>query len=179
VKCSSPGTMVEAEDQARAQMRARRHQPYDDPDAFGIIASESVTSLWNQIFGGLANASIGVVSIFLVIGGVVIMNIMLASVTERTREIGIRKSLGARQKDILLQFLVEASVMSAVGGVAGVVFSLAVTELVKVSTGMPMRTPLNAVMLAVGLSTGVGVFFGLWPALRAARLDPVEALRAE
>ncbi|MFY9532229.1 MAG: ABC transporter permease [Candidatus Acidiferrales bacterium] len=179
VKCSSPGTMVEAEDQARAQMRARRHQPYDDPDAFGIIASESVTSLWNQIFGGLANVSIGVVSIFLVIGGVVIMNIMLASVTERTREIGIRKSLGARQKDILLQFLVEASVMSAVGGIAGVVFSLAVTELVKVSTGMPMRTPLNAVMLAIGVSTGVGVFFGLWPALRAARLDPVEALRAE
>ena len=179
VKCSSPAVMEQAKDQARALMRARRHQRYNETDAFGIIASESVTNLWNQIFGGLASASIGIVSVFLVIGGVVIMNIMLASVTERTREIGIRKSLGARRRDILLQFLVESSVMAAVGGLLGVVMAVAVSQLVARTTPMPMRTPFMAVVLALGVSTAVGLFFGLWPAFRAARLDPVVALRAE
>ena len=179
VKCSSPPVMEQAKNQARALMRARRHQRHDDPDAFGIIASESVTNLWNQIFGGLASASIGIVSVFLVIGGVVIMNVMLASVTERTREIGIRKSLGARRRDILLQFLVESSVMAEVGGLLGVVMAVAVSQLVAWTTPMPMRTPFMAVVLALGVSTVVGLFFGLWPAFRAARLDPVVALRAE
>jgi len=179
VKCVSPAMMEQTKDQVRALMRARRHQPYDEKDAFGIISSESVTSLWDQIFGGLANASIGVVSVFLVIGGVVIMNIMLASVTERTHEIGIRKSLGARRRDILMQFLVESSVMSATGGLLGVALAFGVTQLVALATSLPMRTPLPAVALAIGVSTGVGLFFGLWPAMRAARLDPVVALRAE
>lgn len=179
VKCSSPDTMERAKDQARLLMRARNHQRHDEEDAFGIMSSEAVTSLWNQIFGGLANASIGIVSVFLVIGGVVIMNIMLASVTERTHEIGIRKSLGARRRDILLQFLVESGVMAAVGGVAGVVSAVAVTQIVKLTTSLPMRTPLGGVVLAICVSTAVGVFFGLWPAMRAARLDPVTALRAE
>ena len=182
VQCSSPGTMEQTEELARALMRLRRHQAYDDKkdkDTFGIIASDSVTNLWNQIFGGLANASIGIVSVFLVIGGVVIMNIMLASVSERTHEIGIRKSLGARRGDILLQFLVESSVMSAVGGLAGVLGAVGVTQLVTLATPMPMHTPLGAVILAVGVSTAVGLFFGLWPAVRASRLDPVVALRVE
>jgi len=109
----------------------------------------------------------------------VIMNIMLASVTERTHEIGIRKSLGARRRDILLQFLVESGVMAAVGGMAGVVSSLAVTQIVRWTTSLPMRTPVGAIVLAISVSTAVGVFFGLWPAVRAARLDPVVALRAE
>jgi len=179
VKCSSPDTLEQTKDQARALLRARRHQPYNEDDAFGIISSESVTSLWNQIFGGLASASIGVVSVFLVIGGVVIMNIMLASVTERTHEIGIRKSLGARQRDILLQFLVESSTMAGVGGLLGVLLALGLTQLVVATTSVPMHTPLKAVLLAIGVSTVVGIFFGLWPAVRAARLDPVVALRAE
>ncbi len=179
VKCASLATMEQTKDQARALMRARRHQEYAQEDAFGIISSESVTSLWDQIFGGLANASVGIVSVFLVIGGVVIMNIMLASVTERTHEIGIRKSLGARRRDILMQFLVESSVMAAVGGLLGVLGALGVTQLVAWATEMPMRTPLPAVALAIGVSTAVGLFFGLWPAVRAARLDPVVALRAE
>ncbi len=179
VKCSTPDTMEQAKDQARALMRVRRHQPHDQEDAFGIMSSEAVTSLWNQIFGGLANASIGIVSVFLVIGGVVIMNIMLASVTERTHEIGIRKSLGARKRDILLQFLVESGVMAGVGGLAGVFSAVGVTQIVKWTTSLPMRTPVGAVVLAIGVSTAVGVFFGLWPAMRAARLDPVAALRAE
>jgi putative ABC transport system permease protein len=179
IKCSSPAVMEQAKDQARALMRARRHQEYSQPDYFGIISSESVTGLWNQIFGGLASASIGIVSIFLVIGGVVIMNIMLASVTERTHEIGIRKSLGARRGDILMQFVVESSVMAAVGGLLGVMVAVGVTQLVAFFTPMPMRTPMGAVVLAVGVSTAVGLFFGVWPAVKAARLDPVAALRAE
>ncbi len=106
VKSSSPAVMEQAKDEARAFMRARRHEGFDEKDRFGIISSESVTGLWNQIFGGLANASIGIVPVFLVIGGVVIMNIMLATVTERTHEIGLRKSVGARKRDIMMQFVV-------------------------------------------------------------------------
>ncbi|MFQ5694442.1 MAG: ABC transporter permease [Terriglobia bacterium] len=179
IKCSSPAVMEQARDQARTLMRARRQQKYDEPDAFGIIASESLTNLWDQIFGGLAAMAVGIVSVFLVVGGIVIMNIMLASVTERTREIGIRKSLGARRRDILLQFIVEASVMSGVGGVIGVVTALAITQLVAATTPVPMRTPLGAIVLAVSVSTAIGLFFGIYPAHKAARFDPVVALRAE
>jgi len=179
VKSSSPGVMEQTKDQARVLMRARRQQRYNDPDAFGIISSESVTSLWNDIFGGLANASIGIVSVFMVIGGIVIMNIMLATVTERTHEIGIRKAVGATRRDILTQFVVEASVMSAVGGLVGVIMAAIVVYAVGGLTPMPMRMPLSAVVTSVSISTVIGLFFGLWPALKAARLDPVEALRAE
>jgi len=179
VKCSSPAVMAQAMDEARTLMRARRRQKYDDKDRFGLIASESLTNLWDQIFGGIAAVAVGVVSVFLVVGGIVIMNIMLASVTERTREIGIRKSLGARRRDILLQFMVEASVLSTVGGLVGVLAALGATALVVAATPVPMRTPVSAVVLAVGISSAVGLFFGIYPAQKAARLDPVVALRAE
>jgi len=179
VKCSSPAVMAQAMDEARTLMRARRRQKFDQKDAFGLIASESLTNLWDQITGGVAAVAVGVVSVFLVVGGIVIMNIMLASVTERTREIGIRKSLGARRRDILLQFLVEASVLSTVGGLVGVLAALGATALVVATTPVPMRTPVGAVVLAVGVSSAVGLFFGIYPAQKAARLDPVIALRAE
>lgn len=179
VKSSSPAVMVQAMDQARSLMRVRRQQKFEDKDAFGLISSESLTSLWNQIFGGLASMAIGIVSVFLLVGGIVIMNIMLASVTERTREIGIRKSLGARRRDILMQFLIEASVISTVGGVIGVLAALALTQVVAATTPVPMRTPLGAVVLAVSVSSAVGLFFGIYPAQKAARYDPVVALRAE
>ncbi len=179
VKSSSPAVMEETKDQARTFMRARRHETFDEKDRFGIISSESVTGLWNRIFGGLASASIGIVSVFLVIGGVVIMNIMLATVTERTHEIGLRKSVGARRRDILMQFVVESSVMAGVGGFLGVLLALVVTQVIGSLTAMPMRTPFPVVVFALAVSTLVGLFFGLWPAIKAAKLDPVVALHAE
>jgi putative ABC transport system permease protein len=179
IKCSSPAAMDAAKDQARTFMRARRRQSTEEKDRFGIISSDSVTGLWNQIFGGIASASIGIVSVFLVIGGVVIMNIMLASVTERTQEIGLRKSMGARRRDILMQFMVESSVMSGVGGLLGVITAAVVTRVIAGLTPMPMRTPLSVVAFSVAVSALVGLFFGLWPAVKASRLDPVVALRSE
>ena len=179
IKCVSPEIMEQTKDQARVVMRAREHLSYSQNDTFGIVSSDSVTHLWDQIFGGMGNASIGLVSVFMVIGGIVIMNIMLASVTERTHEIGIRKSLGARRRDILMQFLVESSVMAAVGGILGIASAVLVTLMVRAGTPMPMRTPISAIILSIAISTTVGIFFGLWPAVKAAKLDPVAALRFE
>jgi putative ABC transport system permease protein len=117
--------------------------------------------------------------VFMVVGGVVIMNIMLAVVTERTHEIGIRKSVGARRKDILNQFLVESSVLSGMGGLIGVILAWMVAVVVRSTTSIPMVVPLSAVLISVGLSTLVGLFFGIYPARQAAKLDPIEALRAD
>src|SRR6266850_858838 len=111
--------------------------------------------------------------------GIVIMNIMLASVTERTREIGLRRSLGARRKHIVLQFVTESAVLAAVGGLIGIVFAYGLVALGRASTSIPMQTPMNAVILSLSVSTAVGLFFGIYPAMRAAKLDPIEALRAD
>jgi putative ABC transport system permease protein len=179
VKYSSPAVKEQVLDQARVAMRTLRGQKHEGKDAFGIIASESLTQLWNDIFGNIAILAIGIVSVFLVVAGVVIMNIMLASVTERTREIGIRKSLGARQGDILMQFLVEASVMAIIGGVIGVTMALLIAGVVSSTTDVPMRTPMWAVVLGVGIAAAVGLFFGIYPARKAAQFDPITCLRAE
>jgi putative ABC transport system permease protein len=135
--------------------------------------------LWNRITGNAFGIAIWITSVFLVVGGVVIMNIMLASVTERTREIGLRKSLGARRRHIILQFLVESSVLAGLGGFLGVVAAVAISQLVRVLSPIPISTPFFSILVALVLSTAVGLFFGIYPAMRAARLDPIEALRAE
>ena len=123
--------------------------------------------------------AVGIVSVFMVVGGIVIMNIMLAVVTERTHEIGIRKSLGARRRDILNQYLVESCVLAGTGGFAGVCVAWCVAVVVRNLTSVPMALPWTQVVIGVGLSAAVGLFFGIYPAQRAAKLDPIEALRAE
>jgi putative ABC transport system permease protein len=179
VQARGPDFMEPAEDEARLFMRVRRHVPYDAPDNFAVIAPSSLTSLWKDISANVFGIAVSLTSVFFVVGGIVIMNIMLASVTERTREIGLRKSIGAKRQHIIMQFLVEASFLASVGGLIGILLALGIGALVRVLTPIPITTPLNAVITSLILSTCVGLFFGIFPAMRAARLDPIEALRAE
>ncbi|MGC0774144.1 MAG: ABC transporter permease [Candidatus Acidiferrum sp.] len=171
--------MERTQDEARVLMRARRHLKPNETDSFGIIDSATLMSLWKQLTGVIAMAMVGVVSVFLVIGGVVIMNVMLATVTERTREIGIRKALGASRNDILLQFLVEACVMAAMGGAIGVLIAYGICGLAVATTSIPMHVPISAVITAELISAIVGIFFGVYPARKAAMLEPIDALRTE
>jgi putative ABC transport system permease protein len=179
IQAPSAEMMSASEDEARMFLRARRHLPWDAKDNFGLLGAETIMSLWKSITQNLFAVMVGLTSVFLVVGGIVIMNIMLASVTERTREIGIRRSLGARKKHIVLQFLTESAVLAAVGGLIGIGLAYAVVALARALTSIPMETPISAVILSVCVSTGVGLFFGIYPATRAARLDPIEALRSE
>lgn len=179
VQARGPEWLGRTQEEARMLMRARRHLQPNDDDNFGILGSDSLMGLWKNLTGTLASGMVGLVSIFLVIGGVVIMNVMLASVTERTREIGIRKSLGAKRRDILLQFLVESTVMALVGGAIGVFIAWMLATIVRATTPVPMAVPVSAVVLAIGISSAVGMFFGVYPARKAAKLDPIEALRYE
>ena len=179
VKALSADLMPPAEDEARMLMRARRHLTPKQEDTFGILEPSALMALWTNLTGTLASGSIGVVAIFLVIGGIVIMNIMLASVTERTREIGVRKSLGATRRDVLLQFLIESGVMAAIGGVLGIVVASTLAFAIRSLTPVPVQLPIRWVFIAVIIATAVGVFFGVYPAHKAAKLDPIEALRFE
>lgn len=179
VQAHSAEMMDSSEDEARMLLRAWRHVPWDAPDNFGIIGSDSIMGLWNSLTGNLFMVAVGLTAVFLVVGGIVIMNIMLASVTERTREIGLRRSLGARRKHIVLQFITESAVLAATGGMLGIFLAYAVVALARAATSIPMRTPMGSVILSLGVSTAVGLFFGIYPATRAAKLDPIEALRAD
>ncbi|MBI2688408.1 MAG: ABC transporter permease [Acidobacteria bacterium] len=171
--------LEQAQDEVRSLLRAWRHVRPGEADNFGIFSSDSLVAAWDRMTGAIAATAVAIVSVFMVVGGVVIMNIMLAVVTERTHEIGIRKSVGARRLDILNQFLVESSVLSGMGGLIGVTLAWMVAIVVRNTTSVPMAVPYSAVFISVGLSTMVGLFFGIYPARQASKLDPIEALRAD
>jgi len=168
----------DAVDESRFLMRVRRKLGPDEKDNFGIVTPDAITGLRDRIFGTIFIVALAVPSIALLVGAIVIMNIMLVSVTERTKEIGIRKSLGARQIDILKQFLVEAVTLSAIGGAVGVLIAWIIGR-VMTAVFFPTYLSIAAVAIAVGISALVGVMAGVFPAWKAARLDPIEALRAE
>jgi putative ABC transport system permease protein len=173
------GQMQEAQDQARLMMRNQHGLGYHDEDDFGLLTSEGVNQLFDSLTRVIFSVALFVVGISLVVGGIVIMNIMLVSVVERTKEIGIRKAIGARQQDVVNQFLVESVVLCGVGGIIGVIIAYGISLLLGSLTPLPVAFPLWAPLVAIGLSTIIGVFFGIYPARRAGSLDPIDALRAE
>jgi len=179
VTSTSAATYEDAVEDARVVMRSRRKLAPSEKDNFGIITPSAINELRDKIFGTIQVAAIGITSISLVVGGIVIMNIMLVSVTERTKEIGIRKSIGARRGDILKQFLAESTMLSLLGGSIGIAIAYAIAKLVAVLTPVPTVLPLFAVTAALVVSASVGLISGVYPAWRAAGLDPIEALRAE
>jgi len=178
-KSYGTGALDATIDEIRQAMRGRHHLAYAASDDFVIETQESFLALWAGISSGFFAVTVSIASISLVVGGIVIMNIMLVSVTERTREIGLRKSVGARQSDILLQFLVESSTIAAIGGLWGVLLGVLLAKMVSWVTPLPSAIATWSVAAGLGVATGVGLFFGIYPASKAARLDPVVALRAE
>ncbi|HEU4714166.1 MAG TPA: ABC transporter permease [Pyrinomonadaceae bacterium] len=179
VTSSGPETYQYAIDDATVVMRTRRKLPPNEKDNFGVITPKAINELRDKIFGTIQIAAIGVTSISLVVGGIVIMNIMLVSVTERTKEIGIRKSIGARRSDIVKQFLAESTMLSLCGGAIGITIAYLLAKMVAMLTPVPTSLPLVAVSFALFVSASVGLISGVYPAWRAARLDPIEALRVE
>jgi putative ABC transport system permease protein len=171
------GRLEEAKDQIEDLLRRRRQVPFDKPNNFGIETADSIVQSFRSIMAGVALAMIAISSVGLMVGGIGVMNIMLVSVTERTREIGVRKAIGARRKDILVQFLIEAMTLTGFGGLMGLLIGWAGTFIVGLF--MPSYVPLWAPVAGVGASVAIGLVFGLWPAWKAARLDPIEALRYE
>jgi putative ABC transport system permease protein len=168
-----------AESEARLTLRARRHLTYNVKDDFALNTNDNFLQIWANISRAFFAVTIGIASISLIVGGIVVMNIMLVSVTERTREIGIRKASGARRRDILLQFLVESATLALVGGIIGILLGGSIALAVSYFTPLPASIKWWAVALGLGVSTTVGLFFGIYPATKAANLDPIVALRYE
>jgi ABC-type antimicrobial peptide transport system permease subunit len=177
---SFPGQKSAAEDEVRGLLRRRRNVPFDKDDNFSVSSAEAMAAQFRQIMGAIGLITVVVSSIGLLVGGVGVMNIMLMSVTERTREIGVRKAVGARRGDIIRQFLTEAITLTGAGGIIGVLFGIAISALINLTMPkLPSAVPLWAIVLGVTSAMSVGLFFGIYPAWKAAKLDPVEALRYE
>jgi putative ABC transport system permease protein len=171
--------MDEVSDELRTIMRIRRHLAPGVPDAFSIDTSATFGNLLGKMLNNFGAVVVAIAGISLVIGGIVIMNIMLVSVTERTREIGVRKALGARRKDILLQFLIESATMSLTGGVIGVILGITVAKVITLIIAFPSEVELWSILVSLFVATAVGLFFGVYPAHKASELDPIVALRSE
>jgi putative ABC transport system permease protein len=178
VRTRSPEEVEQAIDEVRVVLRARHHLKYDDPDDFGVVSPEGLNRLWREMSAAIFQVALFLVSISLVVGGTVVMNVMLVSVVERTREIGVRKAVGARDRDIRGQLLWESVVLAASGGLSGLGLAYALTQAVVEWSPLPAAFPWWAPALALLISSAVGIFFGLYPSLRAARLSPVQALRS-
>jgi len=179
IKAANLDQVGDCVDQVRLVMRGLRHLGPKREDNFAIVTADNLLNIWSGISQGIFAALIGIVSISLVVGGIVIMNIMLVSVTERTREIGIRKAVGATRMNILWQFLVEAITLSSFGGVLGIVLGFVTAAAVAYLSPLPYAIKVWSIMVGMGVTFAVGVFFGIYPAMQAARLDPIEALRYE
>jgi putative ABC transport system permease protein len=179
VKPADPGRMVETMDEARTALRMRRKLTPKETDNFGITTSDTLMDLWRDFSRSAFVLLVGIVSLSLVVGGIVIMNIMLMVVSERTREIGLRKALGAKRRDIIWQVLTESTTLSVIGGIAGTVLGFVLAMVVAAFTPLPAAIQYWSVILGIGMTALVGLTFGIYPAMRAARLDPIEALRRE
>ena len=179
LKAVSPDAMPQAIDQVTEVMRRQRGLKYNDPDDFAIFTQENLLEIWNKITQAIWFVMILISSIGLLVGGVGVMNIMLVSVTERTREIGIRMAIGARRRNILWQFLIEAAVLSGLGGILGIMLGLAGGQIIGATTPLPADISVFWIIIGFSFSVFVALIFGIYPAFRASRLDPIEALRYE
>jgi putative ABC transport system permease protein len=179
VKPESSGVLPQAMDDATVALRVARGLKPNEPDNFGIYTSDTLLGIYQQATTGIFAVLVGVVALSLLVGGIVIMNIMLMVVSDRTREIGLRKALGARRRDIMSQVLTESVTLSTAGGLAGITLGFLAAQAIALATPLPARLEPWSVVLGIGITAAVGLFFGAYPASRAARLDPIEALRRE